>query len=185
MPKRRRYAYLTLDALDVRAYECFAVSSHSFWSSRATRGVVLGFFEQLRRVRSTGFLVSHSKRVCTEAAKRHGITCVLSRHFNSSFNDAMMSMERWHVIRHFLTNRQAIAFAGADVRFSRPVRLMLTAALGAGTQQLDAAFEAAVSLPHGPSGGGTVRTFTPDIILAYPTFRMAAFVSEPVSQACR
>lgn len=167
----------SLDKLDVLKYDLFVCSSSAFWSivSRAGhRSVVLGFFEQAWRIGSSAFLVSHSRRVCEEANTLHGIPCVLGRGFNASF-DRMMMMERFHVIQHFLRCGRPIVFAGSDVRFTMPVKSLLIAARS--EVEVDAAFEATATRIGREDATGTVLSFTPDIIVAYPTERMATFVA--------
>ena len=73
-----------LALLDVTKYDVFAVASAWFWTHK--KEVVLGFFRQLERVSSSGFLVtqdsgigSSGETVCAEA-RTHSIVCVVSSH---------------------------------------------------------------------------------------------------------
>lgn len=170
----------SLDALDWRGFEVFTVASQQFWfglpAREGYRSVVVQFFAQLQRIGSAGFLVSHALGVCNEATELHGIPCVFSRNF-SRRSDSMMSMERWRVIEHFMARGRPIVCAGADVRFVQSIRSMQTAMQSA--VHVDAAFEAAALLY---SGGGTVRAFTPDLILAWPTPRTVEFVRQVLAE---
>ena len=159
---------------DWQRYAAFTVSSRQFWHGIGARpgykAAVVGFHSQLKRMGSSSFLVSHDKSVCDEASALHGIRCVLSRNF-SSVSDPMMSMERWSIIDFYLSRGRPIVFAGADVRFTLPLQSFHAAVQS--VQPIDAAFEGSAIL-YGQ--GGTVSTFTPDIIAAYPTARMRSFV---------
>lgn len=76
-------------------------------------------------------------------------------------------MERWRVILRFVEqHRRPIIYAGSDVRFLRPAKHLHMALADL---ELDAAFEGQIE--------ERAITFTPDLILAYPTPKMMAFVS--------
>ena len=154
-----------LSAID-GSFEVFAMCSALFWKS--WQPLVLDFFHRLKHVNSSGLLVGRTRSVC-DGASAHGLACVVGQNFSGK-QDPMGMMERWRVIHHFLTRRQRIIFAGVDVRFIRPAEQVF-AAVRADSPIADGAFESAVSWTH-----KIVESFTPDIVVAFPTTNMLRFV---------
>jgi len=145
--------------------QLFAVSSSLFWEERWPE--VLSFFAHLRHDGVPAFLVGRSAKVC-EGAGSHGITCVLGRTYSEA-DDPMGMMERWAFIRQAVAQGRAVAYAGIDVRFFRPVASLFRAVRA--SVQVDAAFEGSMTTD------GRVVSFTPDVVVAFPTARTLAFVS--------
>ena len=118
----------SLDDLDVRRYDAFTCATPWFWARKTD--VVLGFFANLREHDSSAFLATQSEDVCRSVKRRDiRIVCVVTNRMNndSLARDTMMTMERWRVVLHFLERGRRIVHAGADMRFTKPLRCLYVA----------------------------------------------------------
>ena len=167
-PRRRRgcpaqdsrYALHALRPPAIRAFDVVTFASPSFWLHH--QPVVEGFFANLRAVRSSGLLISRNTVGCDRATAAN-IPCATSCHHA---DDWMLSKERWHVVRYFLSRNQSVLVAGADVRFLRPARRLFQA-----SGDVDMMFDGRVA-------NGRLTFFTPDVLIAFATTRAIAFVEK-------
>jgi len=156
-----QYALSNLKPPDINHYDVFTLASPYFWQRHEP--VITGFFHNLRAVGSRGLLVSRRTSHCDRATKL-GFKCVTSCHHP---HDAMLSKEKWHVLRHFLRFGKAVMAAGADVRLLAPVRSLFRAS---GTT-VDMTFDGRIH-------NGRIYWFTPDLLIAFATPRSSAFVEQ-------
>lgn len=146
---------------ELERFDVFTVATPRFW--RLYPKVLVGFFANLAAIGSTGLLIARRSTDCERAKSGYNISCAVSCHHPI---DPMMSKEKWHVLKHFLSHGKAVAFAGADMRMLAPVRSMREAC---GDSSVDFAFDGRVA-------NDRIQFFTPDFMIAFPTARARAFV---------
>ena len=155
-----RYSLDTWMPARLRTIDVFTAASPWFWSQH--EAVIVGFFDNLRSVGSSGLLVTRRRADCERAVDLGIRHCVTSCHHPS---DAMLSKEKWRIVSHFLRHGRTIVAAGADVRFLVPVRRLVRA-----SGHVDMAFDGRVL-------DGRIAFFTPDVFVAFAKPRARSFVN--------
>jgi hypothetical protein len=206
-----RLASFDLDTLDIHRYDVFAVCSEAFWQHK--RELVSSFFEHLRHVQGKGFLAAPSASVCRGALAELGITCVVSHSYRydgalskERWRVLLNAVRRGHRLAYagldfrFLQPVRTLLHAArgasvdveVDVAFETTFDSDTGSPCGAGIWTRQRSLQRACHVLQRP-----VLTFaltplrshvldsTPDLAIAYPTARAAAFLERLVEMLLR